>query len=556
MINTVRNVVDEYILKRDNIGPIDPEREEIINQYFRNRKGEEIAEHLINATVSETGGLTALSGFYYQFLVTIEYIVEMLEDKWDFVIMEYHDDIVVGKGNKVRFVQVKTSQKIKLEVTESPASSLYRRSNKEINKKQFLQANSWVDKLLLNATLTKKSEEYETEFQLYSSYHFIRTKNYNFDHYTDNKLFNKEVSSDDGLLKVLSEKVFDDKGTEFTYLSLCGESIESLLKRFYLHTGSSLQEIDKFQDYLCMKLNRIIFSGYGENVSIAVSDLNFIIGYLFEECTDKTNIERLIITKEKIVNLLDIVRKKALSQASLIVNQHEGITIINRVIDELLNSVKDFRNSEIVNSLIYEYKKYLECWILNEGGDIKKLFERLFDGTNKTSIYSRLSTNMKENSLLELFTLIIMLTVSKNKKTRFDGNESLVAKKFEDIDEIFAFLRLEVAKKKPEVIERLNGIIKNASLKEQLYLMGIDLNIIIQNYNDRKFDKIEPLKIYVKESIDIEELEDNQKLNEVPIIAKLLPGNIMKADFYDALEEDDIEKYLVERLEELEEGVL
>lgn len=86
--------------------------------------------------------------------------------------------------------------------------------------------------------------------------------------------------------------------------------------------------------------------------------------------------------------------------------------------------------------------------------------------------------------------------------------------------------------------------------------MGIDLNIIIQNYNDRKFDKIEPLKIYVKESIDIEELEDNQKLNEVPIIAKLLPGNIMKADFYDALEEDDIEKYLVERLEELEEGVL
>ncbi|PTY82252.1 hypothetical protein B5V90_20440, partial [Heyndrickxia sporothermodurans] len=199
---------------------------------------------------------------------------------------------------------------------------------------------------------------------------------------------------------------------------------------------------------------------------------------------------------------------------------------------------------------------YLECWILNEGGDIKKLFERLFDGTNKTSIYSRLSTNMKENSLLELFTLIIMLTVSKNKKTRFDGNESLVAKKFEGIDEIFAFLRLEVAKKKPEVIERLNGIIKNASLKEQLYLMGIDLNIIIQNYNDRKFDKIEPLKIYVKESIDIEELEDNQKLNEVPIIAKLLPGNIMKADFYDALEEDDIKKYLVEMLEELEVGVL
>lgn len=556
MIKDIRNVIDEYILKRDNIAPINPEREEILNQYFRNKKGEEIAEHLIKTSVSETGGLTALSGFYYQFLVTIEYIIEMLEDKWDFVIMEYHDDIVVGKGNKVRFIQVKTSQKIKLEVTESPAIGLYRRSKKEINKEQFLQPNSWVDKLLLNATLAKESENYETEFQLYSSYHFIRTQHYNFDNYTDNKLFNKDIPTNDKLLQILSAQVFNDKGEEFTYLSSCGESIESLLKRFYLHTGSSLQELDKFQDYLCMQLNRIIFNGYGDNISIGVSDLNFIIGYLFENCTDKTNIERLIITKENIVILLDILRKKALSQARLVVDRHESITIINRVIDELLNKTKDFRNTEIVSNLIYEYKEYLENWILNENGDIKKLFERLFNGTNKTSIYSRLTTNMKENSLSELFTMIIMLEVIKNKKLRFDGNESLVLKKVEEIDIVYAFLRLEVAKKKGEVVEKLNGIIKNATLKEQLYLMGKDLNVIAQNYNDRKFEKIEPIKIYAKESIEIEGLAEAQKLNEVPIIAKLLPGNIMNADFYDSLEEEEIEKYLKEMLEELEEDIL
>ncbi|EDZ57019.1 hypothetical protein BCH308197_3579 [Bacillus cereus H3081.97] len=553
MAHTLKNIFDEYIAKRNNINPIDPEREKVINQYFRNKKGEEIVQYLITAEVSETGGLTALSGFYYQFLVTIEYIIEMLENKWDFVIMEYHDDIVVGKDKKIRFIQVKSSQKIKLDVTESPASGLYRRSDKEINKQKFRQANSWVDKLLLNAALAKKSDGYETEFQLYSSYHFLRTSNYNFDFYTDNKIFNKEISVDDHLLKVLSKQIFNDKGQELSFVNECEENIEELLKRFYLHTGLSLQEIDKFQDHLCMNLNRIIFKGYGENVSIGVSDLYYIIGYLFEECTDKSNIERLVITKDKIVQLLENLRKKALYQASIIVNQHESITLINRVIDELLTNVKDFRNSESINRLIYQYRDYLESWVSNENGDIKNLFERLFDGTTKTQRYSKLTTNIKENSLVELFTLIIMLTLIKNQNMKFEENESLVTKKIEGMKEIYAFLRLESPKKKPVAIEKLNVIIKNASLKEQLYLMGIDLNVIIQNYNDRRFNNIEPVNIYVKDSIHVEELEDDQKLNEVPITAKLLPGNIMKDDFYDALEEEDIEKYLVEMLEELVE---
>ncbi|MED2013037.1 dsDNA nuclease domain-containing protein [Bacillus wiedmannii] len=556
MVQTLKNIFDEYIAKRNNINPIDPEREEVINQYFRNKKGEEIVQYLITAKVSETGGLTALSGFYYQFLVTIEYIIQMLENKWDFVIMEYHDDIVVGKDKKIRFIQVKSSQKIKLDVTESPASGLYRRTNKEINKQKFLQANSWVDKLLLNAALAKKSDEYETEFQLYSSYHFLRTSNYNFDRYTDNKIFNKEIPIDDHLLKALSVQTYNDKGEELSFVNECEESIEELLKRFYLHTGLSLQEIDKFQDHLCMNLNRIIFKGYGENVSIGVSDLYYIIGYLFEECTDKSNIERLVITKEKIVNLLGNLRKKALFSAKEIVNQHESITLINRGIDELLTNVKDFRNSKIINSLIYQYRDYLETWVSNENGDIKNLFERLFDGTTKTQRYSKLTTNIKENSLVELFTLILMLTVIKNQKMKFEENESLVTKKIEGSEEVYAFLRLEAPKKKLVAIEKLNVIIKNASIKEQLYLMGIDLNVIIQNYNDKRFKNIEPVNIYIKDSIHVEGLEEDPKLNEVPIRAKLLPGNIMREDFYYALEEEDIEKCLVEMIEELvQEGI-
>lgn len=97
----------------------------------------------------------------------------------------------------------------------------------------------------------------------------------------------------------------------------------------------------------------------------------------------------------------------------------------------------------------------------------------------------------------------------------------------------------------------MKTIVKNTSLEEQLYLMEKDLNVIIQNYNDRQFKRIETVEIDVKEQIDIEGLEDFKKLNEVPIIAKVLPGKYLLEDFYAALDEESIEEYLAEILEEL-----
>lgn len=555
MLETSRTTIDEYTTKKES-AIINDERKEIIDKHFRDKAGDEIANYLITCTPGETGGLTALSGFYYQFLVTIEYIIEMLEEKWDFVIMEYHDDIIVGKDKKIRFIQVKSSQKIKLEVTASPAAGLYTRTKKKINNASYTQANSWVDKLFSNASLAKKSEGYKTEFQLYSSYHFIRTQSYNFDYYTDNKHYNKKPPVNDKLLEMLSNQVFDEKAQEYSYFNECGEKIEELLERFYLHTGLSLQEIDKFQDHLCMNLNKLIFKGYGENITIGSSDLNYIIGYLFEECTDRSKIERLIITKDKVQNVFDIIRKKVFYNASLTINQYDGKTVINKVIDELINSVQGFKNSEKINKLIYEYRAYLENWILRENGDLKKLLERLFDGTDKTSIYLKLTMANKEKSLLELFTLVVMLIACKNKRMKFENNKSLIAKKCEDLEMLYAFLRLEVAKKKSEAIEKLKNIIKNTSVEEQIYLMGIELNVVLQNYNDRQFNRIETLEIEVKEQIDINGLEDFKRLNEVPIVAKLYPGKCLIEDFYIALDEENFEEYLVRIVRELKGDIV
>lgn len=78
----------------------------------------------------------------------------MLKGKWDYVFIEHLDDIVVGKDNTVRFIQVKSSEKVKMDASSSPASGLYYRTL--IGESTDRKNNSWIDKLVSKAELLKK----------------------------------------------------------------------------------------------------------------------------------------------------------------------------------------------------------------------------------------------------------------------------------------------------------------------------------------------------------------------------------------------------------------
>ena len=559
MLKTKSDIVDRYwsIKNKGNFRSEEQaeEHEQIVNKYFRNKNMDEIADYLIATEGAETGGLTALSGFYYQFLVTIEYIIEMLEGKWDFVIMEHHDDIVVGKNKCIRFVQVKSSQKVKLNVTDSPASGLYLRKNKKIGEKYFRQANSWVDKLISNAEIALKSEGYETEFQLYSSYHFIKTLYYDLDHYTDNRNYDKELDEGDHLLNKMIEPVFNEDGEAYSYIESCGESEKDLLKRFYLNSGVPLQEIEVFQNHLCVKLSKVLFKEYGQNITIRPDDLKLLIGYLFEKCTYKNNIDMLLITEENIKPIIDEIRNRAFSGASDTVSQHDSLRIIDKVITELISKTDGFIHSLEIQNLMYEYKEYLDLWVQADNGDIKSLLERLFEGTNKTVTYSKLTEVNKEESLVELFTIVVMLNAGEDSKLEFHNNESLIIKKAEGLKCIYAFLRLKVAKKKEIAIERLQSIIRSSSVEDQFYFLESNLNVVIQNYNDRAFNSLERIEIKTEE-IDVSEFKEYQKLNEVPIIVSIIPGTYLKDDLFTGLdEEESIKVYLKNILGKLKESI-
>lgn len=189
----------------------------------------DLIDELLNLNPDEIGGRTALAGFYYQFLVALEYVIEMLDGKWDFVAVELHDDIIVGKENHIRFIQVKSSQKTHMKVSET---GLIDRKKKTIENVDILVNNSWLDKLLFKAKHFPPSS-YKTEFELITSYIILKNdRGFELNHYNSNVNFGIELADDDGLLSFMTEEIYTNDGQKIDTVSDLGESIKEALSRF------------------------------------------------------------------------------------------------------------------------------------------------------------------------------------------------------------------------------------------------------------------------------------------------------------------------------------
>jgi hypothetical protein len=536
--------IDRYLEKIKDLD-IDTERQTFLDSQIKNKKSEEIAKYLSSVSSVESGGITAISGFYYQFLVTIEYILEMLEGKWDYVIMEHHDDILVGKENKIRFIQVKTSQKVKVDASAKPASDLYSRSTKDVNGIKLKKNNSWVDKLISNAELVPNSSEFKTEFQLYSSYHFIKTNNYNFDIYTDNKEYNLKIPQEDNLLKKISEPAVNKIGDSYNYEDSCGESISNLLSRLHIHTGISLNKIEVFEHDLCMKLNNWLFKEIGPGITTQIEDLHMLIGNLCSKCTYKNNPELLLITRESVDMILTEIRNSSISAASTAANKHDSLRIIDRVFEDLLREVEGSTHFDFIKDKFFSYKEYLKSWVTS-GKSIRGLLERYIDGTIRTNVYTKLGETNREIRLQNLFYVVLMLIIGRNSFLEFTNNNGLLSKKCSTTKEIFSFLNLEKQGKLQNGLNKLESIIKSGDLEEQLFLMDKELHVVIQNYNDFTFTSSLKWK-YKNENEEKYGIENIDKLNKVNLEINIIPGEILKAEFLTYKDEEtNLQKSLQE----------
>lgn len=529
----------------------------LIDEKFKNKSGSEIANYLLSAEASELGGITALSGFYYQILVTIEYVIEMLEGKWDFVIMEYHDDVIVGKDERIQYVQVKTSGEILVEATSSPASGLYYRSLKTIEDKKYKQANSWIDKLFKNSLITRKKDGFKTEFILYTSYHLIKTKTLDVDVYTGNQKFNiDQVFDENGKLidslfvKLTEDKVFDKSGQEIDFSNFFDESLELLLKRLYIKKGHALNEIEAFRNNLCMKLNDVIFKDFGSNVSITSFDLNHIIGYLFEKCVDKNSIEKLVITPRNLEELLVNLREQTFQKASKTISVHNSKSVFEDAINVMAEQIEDTKHEQVIKKVIYDYKEYLDSWVKDDNGNVIDLVHRLLSGSKNSQLYKKIDVSVRNIGISEFFTLSIMISLISKSKMKFDNVDFFLTKISEGNEIVFYFYRME-PKKRPEIaIRKIKDILGAKDSLELLTYGEQAINIVLQNYNGSAFNKVEKHEVNVT-SFNFDDEDSPQKLTESPFIINLFPGEMMSEIFIDGLDEEDMNSYLNEKMEDI-----
>ncbi|ALA51463.1 dsDNA nuclease domain-containing protein [Shouchella clausii] len=500
------------------------------------KSSNEIAELLANVVPEETGGIVAISGFYYQFLVAIEYIIDMLKDKWDYIFIEHLDDIVVGKDNTVRFVQVKTSEKVKMNATSSPASGLYYRS--PIAGRTEKRNDSWIDKLLSKAELLQQKDGYLTQFQLYSSYHIIKTRDFDFDVYTGNSNYDLDIADTDHLFLKVSAPVCDKNGEVYDYETKCGEKTKELLRRFYLHTGTGLQKLEVFEDHLCMRLSEWLFHDVGDRVRVHPKDLNTLIGHLCTRCTYRDSAERLLITRDKLEEILSEIRTRCLDAVEQTTEKHGNKSTISRVIDSIVSNNETCAHADAFKDKLYTYREYLKQWVDN-GGNIRSLIERYVDGTIKSSAYVNLNEINRQQKLLDFFNIVFIMMIVKDSFLEFTDSNNLLTKKCTVSNLLFSFLSLESRNNLEAGLQKLESIIQQSDTNDHLYLLDKSLRIVFQNYGDRRFTETVRREIKSFSEIQIEGFENEQPLNKVTYYVDIIPGTEMKLDFSEALNEQD-----------------
>lgn len=527
--------------------PNDQEKIEFLNENIISKKDTDIMNYLITLKPDEVGGLTAISGFFYQFLVTIEYFIELLDGKWDFVAFELHDDIVVGneKEKIIRFIQAKTSKDSFR--NPSDVSDMYIGSNKKIEgtTQTVKLKDSWVDKLLSKAQYFKKEDGYTTQFQLYTSYHVLKTKYYNFDYYTDNESFNKVTNSKDSLVKAIKNNTHNSKLEEVDYKSLCGETVEELLSRFHLKTGPYIVDINRYINDLIMELSKRIFKDFkSQNIALEVKDILLLVGIICSKCKVDGDVNYLKVTKSELNDILYEIRESCLKNIEEMNEEHGNKKVIERVFGSYLEEIEESKIYTQLEDRAFTYREYFKKWLVNNG-NIRDVFNRYVEGTNRTQIYYNTNQISRENTLRELITIILLLNIIYKETLEFGDSKFFLTKKRPgEKKEMITLLNSGKTKNFDDSLKKLTLIMERADEKEHLYLLDKELKIVLLNYRDKKF--IEAKKHELKTKIPIEEIDGldySSDINKVSLPTVIIPGKVLEDDWYEYLSLDEFNEF-------------
>jgi hypothetical protein len=521
------------------------EYDEILKK-IREGDSQDVVRHLLELAPDDIGGRTALAGFYYQFLITCEYIIEMLDGKWDFVAYELHEDIIVGKGNNIRFIQVKASK----DTDKLASESLIKRDTKIFNGQKLTLGNSWIDKLISKAKYFPKCEGFQTQFQLLTSFVVRGSQKMNIFHYTKNENFSMHIEDDDDLLKFLSEEIYTNEGEKINYASECKEDVKSLLSRFYLKKHIDLCYFKKYENDILLEFSKRI----GDGIRVSEDHLAMIIGKLMKNCASIGDNLVLFITKSEANELLQTLHDQAISVAENTTRLHGNVKLLEEVFDHLVSQLSESPMYKHLEKYINEYREYIISWIKG-GGSIRELINRYIDGKKYSSVYRKLDEFDKRERLFELFSTNLLFILIYEEIIKFsEKSSSLLVKEIQD--ELISYLSLNRRDTLEDGIEKLKNIFQD-NVKSITEIIKNSHKIILQG--NFRGNKKNPRRIEIEDiDMDVKSFPKSAPMDKVNIVLDIIPGGTINEKFDNIFDFDSIDEFrkdLEEFWQSLKEGI-
>ncbi|XQY92380.1 hypothetical protein ACNRWW_02750 [Metabacillus sp. HB246100] len=502
-----------------------------------------IMKNLLKHKPEEEGGLVAIYGFYYQMLVFIDYMVEAIQGKWSFLSLEYHDDIIAGNEDQevVRFIQVKTSSRPTISISDSNVH-IYSRAKSNIDgpSKGKIRNNSWLDKVIDNATYVKDLD-LVMEFDLVTDYSLYSSSKINIDIYNENSR-GKIIEDDDPLYERLISSCFDKEGKEIDYNEKYGKGLKELLGNVCFDKKPKIPEYIKC---LCTSLSETL----GNGIRIDRSDINWLVGELLSKCSYRESGPILFLNRDNIEEYRQALKTKAVANARTTVYKVDAEELLNRCFTNILNKITDCETKKELEIQMEKYK-YVILSKVNETNTLQSIINRFIDGErprfgDDEKDYSEDLSIFIRTSLL-LFLIHEKFLISEKfetllvKETLSSSNEKLN----------IGFLNLGLELELDEGIELLTSIISKASEEEQIEMLMKNSSLYTVFHGD-SITENEPIivEIDISNQPKVQRLEKGFKSNDVGPVITIVPDRPLK-DLYPQIRRSQNINAFKEKVEE------
>jgi hypothetical protein len=429
--------------------------EEISNMLNEKIKSDEVVGLLLAEETSDDGGIIALSGFYFQFLVTIEYLIALINEEWDYLLIDHHQDIITVREDKIRVIQVKTKNVEYCDVSET---KLY---------------TEWIQKLFIMDDMFKGHSQ-KTEFELVTNFIVKNSARVEVEIYHNNHEFDMKIQQNSFFSKV---RTYSEQGG---FISLCSEEyLEELLSKFKITKKDS-------EDYI-YKIASDLGGLFNERFKAAKEDIDFLIGYICSTCYYPSNPSVQVIDKSKALRIVEELRGRFDSSARQHVETEDSISKIDNYILNLHNTLSKSPSYDELYNCITEF----EC----------ELKESIFGSNNIYSILSRFIERVYssprinvgyhqniDNSVKELLDLAFFIKLATGGIVTIDDKHSKLLLKFIG-NRKYSFFNLDDIDDHEKGIAKFKDVFKMCDIHEKIMLFSDNILRLVfsGDFNDLEF---------------------------------------------------------------------